>query len=288
MLEKWRSAVDKAFDYLSHELFLAKLHAYGFRIPALRLVYNYLKNRKQRTKINSAYSCWEEIKFGVPQGSILGPLLNIFLCDLFYMMSDTDFASYADDNTPYVSADTIDEVIKRLETASVKLFKWFADNQTKENQDKGHLIVSKNENISMHIGLFEIKSNFEKLLGIKADSRLNFNEHLDGIINNASGKINALSRATPFMNISKRRILVNSFFNSQFNYCPLVWMFHSRSISNKINRLHKRVLRIKYNDFKSSFKNLLIKDGTVSIHVKNLQNLATGMFKIWRNFSVRE
>ena len=203
------------------------------------------------------------------------------------MMSDTDFASYADDNTPYVSADTIDEVIKRLETASVKLFKWFADNQTKENQDKGHLIVSKNENISMHIGLFEIKSNFEKLLGIKADSRLNFNEHLDGIINNANGKINALSRATPFMNISKRRILVNSFFNSQFNCCPLVWMFHSRSISNKINRLHKRVLRIKYNDFKSSFKNLLIKDGTVSIHVKNLQNLATGMFKIWRNFSVR-
>ena len=92
MLEKWRSAVDnkktfgvlltdlsKAFDCLSHELLLAKLHAYGFSIPALRLVYSYLKNRKQRTKINSAYSCWEEILFGVPQGSILGALLfNIF------------------------------------------------------------------------------------------------------------------------------------------------------------------------------------------------------------------
>ena len=99
------------------------------------------------------------------------------------MMSDTDFASYADDNTPYVSADTIDEVIKRLETASVKLFKWFADNQMKANQDKCHLIVSKNENISMHTGPFEIKStNCEKLLGIKVDSRLNFNEYLDGII----------------------------------------------------------------------------------------------------------
>ena len=135
MLEKWRSAVDnkktfgvlltdlsKAFDCLSHELLLAKLHAYGFSIPALRLVYSYLKNRKQRTKINSAYSCWEEIIFRVPQESILGPLLfNIFLCDLFYMMSDTDFASYADDDTPYVSADTIDEVIKMRETASVKL-----------------------------------------------------------------------------------------------------------------------------------------------------------------------
>ena len=67
-----------------------------------------------------------KILFGVPQESILGPLLfNIFLCDLFYMMSDTDFASYADDTTPYVSADTIDEVIKRLQTAPVKVFKWF-------------------------------------------------------------------------------------------------------------------------------------------------------------------
>ena len=229
-----------------------------------------------------------KILFGVPQESILGPLLfNIFLCDLFYMMSDTDFASYADDNTPYVSADTIDEVIKRLETASVKLFKWFADNQMKANQDKCHLIVSKNENISMHIGPFEIKNtNCEKLLGIKVDSRLNFNEHLDGIIKKASRKINALYRITPFMNISKRRILMNSFFNSQFNYCPLVWMFHSRSINNKTNRLHERALRIVYNDFKSSFKNLLEKDGTVSIHVSNLQKLAREMFKISKNFSV--
>ena len=172
MFQKWRSAVDnkkafgvlltdlsKAFDCLPHELLLAKLHPYGFSIPALKLVCSYLKNRKQRTKINTAYSCWEEILFGVPQGSILGPLLfNIFLCDLFYVTSDTDFASYADDNTPYVSANTIDEVIKRLETASVKLFKWFADNQMKANQDKCHLIVSNNGNISMHIGPFEIKT----------------------------------------------------------------------------------------------------------------------------------
>ena len=86
----------------------------------------YLKNRKQRTKINSAYSSWEKILFGVPQGSILGPLLfNIFLCDLFYMMCDTDFASYANDTTPYVSADTIDEVTKRLQTDPVKVSKWF-------------------------------------------------------------------------------------------------------------------------------------------------------------------
>ena len=95
-----------------------------------------MKNGKQRTKINPG-SSWKKILFGVPQGSALGPLLfNIFLCELFCMTSYTDFASYADNNTPYVSADTVDEVIKRLENASVKLFKWFADNQMKANQDK--------------------------------------------------------------------------------------------------------------------------------------------------------
>ena len=202
------------------------------------------------------------------------------------MMRNTNFASYADDNTPYVSADTIDEVIKRLETASVKLFKWLADNQMKANRDKCHLIVSKNENISMHIAPFKIKNtNCEKFLGIKVDSRLSFNEHLDGIIK-ASSKINALSRITPFTNISKKRILMNSFFNSKINYCPLVWMFHSRSINIKINRLRDRILRIVYNDFKPSFKNLSEKDGTVSIHVKNLQKLTTKMFKISKKFSV--
>ena len=150
----------------------------------------------------------------------------------------------------------------------------------KASQDKCHLIVSKNENVSMRIVSLETKTvNSEKLLGIKVDNRLNFNEHLDSIIKKASGKINALYRITPFMNISKRRILMNSFFNSQFNYCPLVWMFHSRSINNKINHLHERILRITHNDFNSSFENLLEKNGLSQYMSKICKNSQQKCFR---------
>ena len=107
--------LSKAFDCLPHDLLLAKLNAYGFSLPALRLVQSYLSNRKQRTKINSEFSPWEEILFGVPQGSILGPLLfNIFLCDLFFIMNDVEFAGYADDNTPFFVGDDLNDVILKL------------------------------------------------------------------------------------------------------------------------------------------------------------------------------
>ena len=100
----------------------------------------------------------------------------------------------------------------------------------------------------------------EKLLGITIDSKLNFKEHLEGIIKKASRKVNVLSRITPCMNFTEPKLLMNSFFTSQFNYCPLVWMCHNRTINNKINRLHEKYLRIVYNDNKSSFQELLGKD----------------------------
>ena len=211
-------------------MLIAKLNAYGFSLTALKLVHNYLSNRKQRAKINSLYSSLLEITFGIPQESIVGPLFHLFLTDLFFIIEDTDIASYADDNTQYVVADNIDGVIKSLEETSEILFKWFNDNLMRINADKCHLLVSTNNTVKIKIGNFDItNSKSEKLLGVKFDHKLSFDDHISELCKKASRKIHALSRVASYMNISKRRILMNAFFKSQFSYCPLVWMCHSRA-----------------------------------------------------------
>ena len=92
----------KTFNCLPHDLIIAKLHAYGSDKASLWLIHSYLTGRYQRVKINYCYSRWSLIKHGVPQDSILGPILfNIFLCDMFFMIDNIDITSYADDNTPY-------------------------------------------------------------------------------------------------------------------------------------------------------------------------------------------
>ena len=98
--------VSKVFDCLSHELITAMLNAFGFGLNSLK------KFKTKKSKINDSYSSWEEVLFGVLQGSILGPILfNIFLSNLFIIIKDTNFASYADDNTFYKASNTIDDVI---------------------------------------------------------------------------------------------------------------------------------------------------------------------------------
>ena len=163
MIDKWKKAVDnhkvfgavlidlsKAFDCICHDLLIAKLNAYGLSLPALKLITDYLQNRKQKTKIGSIYSDWEDIISGVPQSSILGPLLfNIFLCDLFLEDENNYFANYADDTTPYSVGSTKTEVLENLSGITKKLFTWFANNQMKANDDKCHLLLSSPDDSSL-------------------------------------------------------------------------------------------------------------------------------------------
>ena len=219
MLEKWKKAVDtkkvfgalltdlsKAFDCLPHYLIIAKLNAYAFSLLALNLIQNYSAKRKQRTKINDSDSPWNDILFGVPKGSILGPLLfNIFLSDMFLIVKDVNIASYADDNTFYDSCDTIEEVISSLQSSSKKPFQWLG-NQMKGNTENCHLIMSTDQSVNIQLGgsLIERKE-CEKMLGVKIDYKLNFNKHVKTLCSKANNKLRALARATSYMNVEKKK-----------------------------------------------------------------------------------
>ena len=132
----------KAHNCLPHDLLLAKLEAYGIDKAELNLISNYLSHRKQRTKIGSSYSDWYEIVRGVPQGSILGPLLfNIFINDLFLFIEKTNICNFADGNTIYSCNNNLQNVLKNLKHDMINVSKWFKVNSMKANQKKFQFMI---------------------------------------------------------------------------------------------------------------------------------------------------
>ena len=197
------------------------MESYGFDHDSLLYVYSYLQDRKQRTKINNSFSAWCDIKSGVPQGSILGPLLfNIYLNDIFYFTRESTIANYADDTTPYaISEDTV-TLLNTLENDVELLNKWLKDNYFKLNADKCHLLVSNHDEDASIIVNNEIVegSKSVKLLGVKVDNEMNFKEHLTNICNKVSAKIHALARISNLMEPEKLRCIMKAFIESQFQY----------------------------------------------------------------------
>ena len=115
------------------------------------------------------------------------------------------------------------------------------------NTDKCHLLLNSQEPNTLKIGDLHINNSLsEKLLGVTFDCKLKFNKHIKDISQKASQKINVLTRLAPYMETTKKRVLKNAFFKSQFNYCPLVWMCCNRSLNTKINRLHEWCLKVKF------------------------------------------
>ena len=304
MVETWRKALDekkyagailtdlsKAFDCLSHEILIAKLEAYGFDKSAMKFIYDYLKNRKQRTKVGGFYSSWRFLKYGVPQGSILGPLLfNIFINDIFFFLDKANICNYADDNSTYAVEDNAMNLLKTLQIETSTVLEWFRVNEMKPNSDKCHLILTSNNNVSyssisyiyLDNELIESEQTV-KLLGMKIDDKLNFNEHMTTLLKRGNQKLHALMRISHYLNKDKLRLIMNAFIKSQFNYCPLLWMNHNRQINHKINKLHERALRVVYKDDELTFQQLLDQDNAITTHDQNLKKLAIQMYRVKHN-----
>ena len=157
---------------------------------------------------------------------------------------NVDFTGYADDNTPYTYSSKIEHVLANQQGAS--------------DSTKCHLLTSSNLPLDIRITNSKI-SNVEivKLLGVNIEGRLTFVHRVNPLLKKSSKRYHALARVCNYMDTKKQRVLMNAFITSQFSYCPLVWMFHSRTLSNRINKIHERVLSLVYkNEIFLSFDDL--------------------------------
>ena len=162
----------------------------------------------------------------------------------------------------------------------------------RSNSDKCHVIVANAPNRTYTSNSFIYldnefleSENVVTLLGVKIDKNLNFNDHVISLVKKGNQKLHALMRISKFLSKDKLKLIMKTFIESQFNYCPLVWMCHSRVINSKINKLHERALRVVYKNNELTFQELLEMDNSFTIHDRNLQKLATEMYKVKNNLS---
>ena len=157
--------------------------------------------------------------------------------------------------------------------------KWFQDNYLKANIDKYHVLLSKTSETQLKVKNVPIASScFEKLLGIKINHKLSLKPHVESLCKKKQSKTQCTGTDGLFFKVQAKKIIIKRIY--YISYSPVVWMFHSRKLNNRINHIHERAMRLVYEDYTGSFDELLFKDNSFRIHHRNLQKLAIEIFKV--------
>ena len=268
MVSKWLESINKgsligtvmidfkkAFDLVDHSVLLKKLKHYKLSHQALSWFASYLSKRKQKVSLNNIISDDEMITDGVPQGSILGPLLFLmFINDLplYTDSANTDF--YADDTTLYVVFASLEIIERNLQVALDCLAKWCKCNGMLINTAKTKVMLITthqkrtsliNGQLSLHLNNDELNMiTIDKVIGIIIDNNLTWSQHVDKVCKKITTNLWLLSRIKEYLTIPQRVQFYKTYIQPHIDYCNTVWGGTSQVNLNRIFRLQKRACKI--------------------------------------------
>ena len=262
--------LSKAFDTLPHELIVKKLEDYRGDSRVVNLVVNYLSDRQQRVKLSGQHSSMKTITRGVPQGSILGPILfNIFMNDLSYAIDECTLFTYADDTQLLKSAEDIDQVEHAINADLKKIDEWYEFNQMQRNHSKYQAItfgrVERNPVLTCEGTVIPTQDEMD-LLGVTIDNKLKFEGQIRKICRKVSQQI--------------------AFITPHFNYCSESWHHCGKRGCAKLEKINERALRFVTHDKSTMYETLLKQLNLLSPLNQRIVKMATCVYKAIRGYKV--
>ena len=249
--------LSKAFDTVNHSILLKKLEYLGVKGLTLLWLTDYISNRVQRTVCNNSTSNPLEVVCGVPQGSVLGPLLFlVYVNDMSSAIGNSSYQLYADDTVVYKAGMNIDEITRQLQEDLVNLSKWCKCNKLTVNIKKTKYVIfglkSQTKRIKSHSMILDNKTiervNFYKYLGITLDMHLTFSKHIDNCYRLAAHKIYLLSKIRRYINFQASQMIYKTMVLPYMDYGDLIYDGANYNALERLQTLQNRGLRICINE----------------------------------------
>lgn len=241
----------KAFDRMNHRTLLLKLSAYGIRNNMLNLICNYLSDRVQCVSIESFQSAFKSVKHGVPQGSLLGPLLfNIYINDLIRIDKEVEYVMYADDTSLFLTGEDVNSLVGKANLVLAKLHTWSIKNALLVNSAKTKAIFFRAKNTTydlrstLSLGTNEIQiTNVVKSLGVYFSEFMLWDAHFEHLQTKLSRTVGILRKLRHMLPVKTKLILYFALFESNIRYCNLIWGSSTATNISKLSVLQNGALK---------------------------------------------